>query len=408
MTRRGSTLLVAAIVMVGWAPALRAEPDADAEATALFDEGRVLMREGRFSEACPKFEKSQRMNPHSGTLLNLAACHERVGKIGTAWVEFHQALTAARVDGKEDKARLAEERIAALEPRLPWLSVNVSRPPPDTIVEVDGSVIARAAWGKEMPVDPGEHRLIVSAPGAVTVDRRISIPEGGRSTIEFELELSGPRSADVAPPPRDAADRETKTGPRHARGRIVAELGAFAGILHGGGASAGPSGDDVILTSANGQQANCANESCAYSLGEAEALISGGAGFLGYAATERLELGFRGLGGFRAGGGFVIAVGPAVSARVLGPIWVGASFVLGDVLERGSGSASLQNATTSFQSPAPVQTHTGLTVGNGIELGLSLFETDSGALFVETTPVFLVAQKHIIAALPLVVGYRFF
>src|SRR5262245_57161497 len=84
----------------------RADPDVEARAAALFEEGRALFKEERFAEACPKLEESQRLSPSGGTLLNVAACHERLGKVATAWVEFQQALTAARVDGKDDRARL--------------------------------------------------------------------------------------------------------------------------------------------------------------------------------------------------------------------------------------------------------------------------------------------------------------
>ena len=49
-----------------------AEPNADdrALATALFNEGRSLMSEGRIAQACPKLEESHRLDPSGGTILN--------------------------------------------------------------------------------------------------------------------------------------------------------------------------------------------------------------------------------------------------------------------------------------------------------------------------------------------------
>src|SRR5690242_11600284 len=86
-------------------------------AERVFNEGRALMVAGRFAEACPKLEESQRLEPKGGTQLNVAACHERLGKIATAWVEFHDAVVAAKTEGHPERERLAQQRVDALEPR---------------------------------------------------------------------------------------------------------------------------------------------------------------------------------------------------------------------------------------------------------------------------------------------------
>src|SRR5262245_60063855 len=86
-----------------------------AQATSLFKEAKALMDEQRYAEACRKFEDSQRLDPGGGTLLNLAVCHEQVGRAATALAEFKQALETAKRDGRDRRVQLAEEHIAALE-----------------------------------------------------------------------------------------------------------------------------------------------------------------------------------------------------------------------------------------------------------------------------------------------------
>src|SRR5258706_7643021 len=67
-------------------------------AEVLYQKGRQLMTEGKFAEACPKFGESYRLDAATGTLLNLASCHEAEHKLATAWLEFTEAVAAAKRD----------------------------------------------------------------------------------------------------------------------------------------------------------------------------------------------------------------------------------------------------------------------------------------------------------------------
>src|SRR5256885_1547996 len=102
-------------------------------AQALFDEARELLAAGKYPEACRKFAESQRLDPGGGPVLNLALCHEKEGKIATAWADFREALGAARRDRRAERENLAREHLETLEPRLPRLTVRVAS---DARVEV--------------------------------------------------------------------------------------------------------------------------------------------------------------------------------------------------------------------------------------------------------------------------------
>lgn len=83
-----------------------ADPDAK-RATALFDEGQALKKEGRVADACEKFEESYELDPAIGTELNVADCREREGKVDEAWELFDHA---ARTDKRADRAKYARAR----------------------------------------------------------------------------------------------------------------------------------------------------------------------------------------------------------------------------------------------------------------------------------------------------------
>jgi hypothetical protein len=154
--------------LAGASPALAEGSAADrALAQSLFDDGRRLMQAGKLAEACPLLERSEALDPSGGTMLNLAHCHEQQGRIATAWTEYHDALMMARRDRREDREEFALTHIAALEPGLSRLTVNVAPGALPEGFEIlrDGAPLNRAGWNVAAPVDPGPHEIAARAPG---------------------------------------------------------------------------------------------------------------------------------------------------------------------------------------------------------------------------------------------------
>lgn len=164
-------LVFLCLVAAGVSPVTAFAQGADARVVAesLFRDGRRLMDAGQIAEGCRKLEASERLDSAPGTMLALATCHEEEGRSATAWSEFNQALSVARRDNRADRARFASEHIATLEPVLPRLAVDV---PPEN--RVRGLVLVRnsaelneAAWGVDLPADPGTVVIEARAPGRV-------------------------------------------------------------------------------------------------------------------------------------------------------------------------------------------------------------------------------------------------
>ncbi|HEY6561598.1 MAG TPA: hypothetical protein VI072_30215, partial [Polyangiaceae bacterium] len=136
-------------------------------AETLYRQGRDLMAQGKAAEACPKFAESQRLDPATGTLLNLAACYETVGRLASAWLAYTEAAVAARRDGRADRVNFAEQRITLLEPKLSRLTVVVGpgADAPGLEVRLNGALFGSASRGVPTPVDPGTYRIEATAPG---------------------------------------------------------------------------------------------------------------------------------------------------------------------------------------------------------------------------------------------------
>jgi hypothetical protein len=168
-------------------PALAAPSDR-ALAESLFLEGRDLFAADKVSEACPKFAESYRLDPALGTLLNLAVCHEKEGKLATAWAEFRDAAAEARSQRQPDRETMARRHVEALAPQLAHvILVAPSEAPPSLVVKLDGSPVGRAAWGSKLPIDPGEHRLEASAPDKKPALRAFTIAKGSTDTLQLEI-----------------------------------------------------------------------------------------------------------------------------------------------------------------------------------------------------------------------------
>lgn len=239
-----------AALVLGSVVALPSIAYADApspQAEALFREGRALLDSKSYDEACPKLAQSQKLDPGAGTLLALALCHEGQGKTATAWGELNEAAALGKRVGRTDLAGAAQKRATAMEPQLAKVVVRV--PQSDNVaydVKRDGETLPASDWGTAVPVDPGEHRVDVSAKGKVarsyvvrlagagTVEIVVDKLEDARAPVAMTKTTAAPVSL-VAPPAEPAS--ESRGGGQRVVGIALIGLGVVglgAGAYFGG------------------------------------------------------------------------------------------------------------------------------------------------------------------------------
>jgi hypothetical protein len=183
------------------------------------------------AEGCRKLEESQRLDPGGGTLLNVALCHEKEGRTATAWTEFTEALGIAKKDDRSQRVELAQTHIAALEPTLSRLVIQVPEGSdlPELEIKRDGTALRRAAWGSPMPVDPGEHLVEATAHGKIAWKHSVTVgAKADTKTIvvpPLENAPTPPPSsvATTAPVPAQA---EVKSSNRSPAGWVAMGFGA--------------------------------------------------------------------------------------------------------------------------------------------------------------------------------------
>jgi hypothetical protein len=186
-----------------------------AEAEALFRDGRGLIKTGKLAAGCDKFAASERLESSVGTLLNLGDCREKLGKLASAWAAFRKAeALAQRTGGDERRQAEANRRAALLEPRLPYLVIEVEHRVDGLIVRRDGEIVDHAAWNTALPVDPGTYTILAEAPGHVPWRTTVTIAAGDARHVVAVGSLApvaaaappGPRAAPSPPPARPAVE----------------------------------------------------------------------------------------------------------------------------------------------------------------------------------------------------------
>lgn len=229
-SRTAPLFLCAALVAV---PAVAS---ADDTSSSFFADGQKLMAEGKFAEACPKFEKALLLNPGAGTKFNLADCYVKIGKLASALVHYREVENVTRQVGQQERSAMAKEKADALEPkvptvivRAPWLSSV-----PSASITLDGRPLTAGEVEKPIKVDFGEHVAIaktdeqhqtraVAKIGAEGEARTLALD----SPVKIETKPAGPTPSTNPEPPKSDGTTQRIVG------ASVAGIGAVAMVIGG-------------------------------------------------------------------------------------------------------------------------------------------------------------------------------
>jgi hypothetical protein len=241
MVRSTGALFASLALLSGVAHAQERDP---AAAQALFDQARDLSRQGKFAEACPKFQESNRLDPGIGTQFNLADCYEQSGRVASAWAAFLEVASQARATGQSDREKAATKRADKLQTRLPRLVVNVPEgsKTPGLEIRRNGMLVGSAQWGTPVAVDPGEIELSASAPGKQTLRQTLRVEEGKTATYSLPALAQGEGGA-VAPTPASPTPAATPATPTPAS----APASSTSAPAHDSAASKGHGNTALVL-----------------------------------------------------------------------------------------------------------------------------------------------------------------
>jgi hypothetical protein len=205
----------AAVATVLGSPAARAGDPAAAREQ--LKQGYALKEAGRCSDAIAHFVESQRLDPQPKTLLNLADCEARLADLVSAQKHAIDARDLARQNVDAPMLSIADERLAALDKRLPRLTIVLAHDAPaSSAVSRDGTQLGGTSLGVALPTNPGKHMVVASAPGHADRLFVVVLAEGARQTLEVGPgetagAASGAPVAGAVPAPAPSAWTTRKT-----------------------------------------------------------------------------------------------------------------------------------------------------------------------------------------------------
>lgn len=237
VTRCAALVLLAlsALASTTWAEPSKEELQV---ARTLF--GQALAEEGQehWAQALSKLESVQAIKASPSVRFHIALCEEKLGRLAAALSDYEAARVAARSEGNKEVLATVEEPIARLTAVVPHVTLTLDAPPAGTTIEIDGRNLTSVGFGVPVPLDPGPHKIVVSAPGRVAFVHSVVLQPKADVGVQITLRPEGAAPAPaMAPPPEPPRTRHplrpyavlTTVG-------AVVTIGAGVGMILGSGA----------------------------------------------------------------------------------------------------------------------------------------------------------------------------
>ncbi|MBX7191000.1 MAG: tetratricopeptide repeat protein [Sandaracinaceae bacterium] len=142
-----------------------------------FRTGVAAAREGRWDAAAEAFQRSYELSPRPLTLLNLAGAYAQTGHL----VESVEAYRMFLMERQGVTARMrtdAEAQLADLEPRIPRARIRVLGIAEGDVVRLDEYELSTASLEQPLPVNPGDHTVLVQRGEQEPIATTFTLEEG--------------------------------------------------------------------------------------------------------------------------------------------------------------------------------------------------------------------------------------
>jgi len=196
-----SSIVLGALVLLGSTVAFGQTDLERSTARDAANSGRVAFDAGQYEKAIDQFSRAEQLVHAPPHLLFLARAQAKLGKLVAARETYlkvtREPLKPNAPKAFSDAQAAAEQELAAVMARLPYVTVTLQGAPADGVsVDMDGTTLPAAMIGIPLPTDPGQH--VFKANGAASGEPvTVNIVEAAKQTVVLKVQPTG---ASGAPP----------------------------------------------------------------------------------------------------------------------------------------------------------------------------------------------------------------
>lgn len=172
---------------VGLSQRASADPRELADARQMFIEGVAHARGGQWQLALAAFEAAYAIAPNPSLLFNLAAAQMRTGKLLASNANFRRFANSDDPAITRSQHRTAELQLAQVEARIPRLRIEIDGLRDGDRILLDDARLYAEELGRELWIDPGQHRVRVERARGDQEVRTIAVSEREVRVLAFRM-----------------------------------------------------------------------------------------------------------------------------------------------------------------------------------------------------------------------------
>lgn len=217
------------------APVLaQAEQPAEA-AREHFKRGEAAYQKGSYALAISEWQAAYTADPRPRIQYNIFQAYERLGQLSEAAAALERYLSTA--DPEDPYYADATARMAALQQRLQATGIRLMGGVEGASINVSGHDWGRLPRPDRIPVQPGNHRIVIALPGYRDFVANVVVPPGQVVDVAVQLEPTGEQPAATAS--EASAPSGGPTAAKDTGGSSKLPLYITAGVLGAGAIGSG-------------------------------------------------------------------------------------------------------------------------------------------------------------------------
>lgn len=250
---RGMVGLALALALLGASSLARADGSDRERAVVAFEEARKMIAAGDCEGGIAKLEQSLRYEPSIGARLSMADCYETRDPL-VAWTNLREAERLSYVK-QDERRKVAHDRAAALEAKLPIVKVNISEAvlnAPGLELRVDGELVDPFFYSSgTLAMKPGPHVVEATIPSKRWSQDVVAQP-GATTSVTVQLQ-DAPAGRPAPPPIEGPPPGQTQ----RTIGLVIAGVGVASLVAGGAFGLAALTEKNDIEKSCGGSAASC-------------------------------------------------------------------------------------------------------------------------------------------------------